>query len=96
MNRNDRHEENASASVDSQSSGSKSMLDKMNDLSLAALTQWGVRAHNDHLWDQVHNCSLAHNPRRGVRPDNQFVELGFVFQLMLDEVHDELHDQKLI
>ena len=94
----DKNDKNGDATDRTAFAGSKSVCDKINDLSLASLDRraWGVRGHNDHLWDQIHNVTVAHNPRKGTRPDNAFASVGFVTELMVDEVHAELVDQGMI
>jgi hypothetical protein len=72
------------------------MMDKINEISLAALHGKGVQLHSDHLWDQVHNVTMAHSPDKHVRPDNKFASLGFVHELMVDEVHTELVETGMI
>ena len=73
-----------------------STMDKINDILFASLDSWVVKLHNDHLWDQIHNVTIAHDPAVGTRPSNAFATVGFVNKLMVDEVHAELIDQGMI
>jgi hypothetical protein len=70
-------------------------VDQINELSLSAMHNWGVRVHNDHLWEQIHSITVAHNPGKA-RPDNKFATIGFVNQLMIEEVHGQMVDQGFI
>jgi len=71
-------------------------IEKINELSLASLGQWGVEIVNDNLWECIHDLTVAHTPTRIRQMPNRFIGVDDVAVMMIDEVHGDIVDQGLI
>ena len=69
---------------------SESVVQKINDLSLASMTNGGVNLWNEFLWDKIDNLIVSHTPRHGIRPINPHATIGDTANLMINEVHDNM------